>query len=984
MTATHPTDRELEDFLLGKLIAPDDLAMESHLAECDECRARAVQTPADDTLTELLAAARTLVEVQRSAAPTPTLDGSATPPAFAPTLAWDGSAAADQSKAPPALAQHPKYRVVRRLGSGGMGTVWLAEHLVMQRPVAVKVIRPDLLARSGATHRFLREVRAAARLHHPNIVTAFDAEPVGDSCLLVMEYVPGQTLGERLEAGPLPVDEACRAIRDAARGLAHAHAAGLVHRDVKPHNLIRAADGTTKVLDFGLAGVGAGDAIPATGDGLTEAGMVVGTPDYIAPEQINNPHAADARADIYGLGCTLYHLLAGRPPLPHGSVAEKLAAQRDHEPDPIPELPSGLTEVLAKMMAKRPEDRYQSAGDLIAALEPFSGIPVSDQAPPKRRRPPLGWLALAAGILLITAGAVIFKIERDNQIVQVEVDDPDIEVVMKRKGEIVLIRDAKTNQTWEFDTIKNQIGMVDQPEGLKLGLPDKEPFVLRRKGERVFTVKRLDTWASMLDSSRAAKMEDATRAAEAWLKLYDAGALAQTWVESAAIARRSTTRDDWIRLYREAAQKSGKPRSRSVSNRQYATKFKDVDGEYIVLSYETDFELGKGFTERIVLALDPDGHWRVASYGYTKHPAILADPNARPLTPGNFSLQGAEHGASHMAPQLRKTIHDQGFPQRIAYTPDGKALLITGRAYFGIYDLVAGMSVLRDNLGAAGFNTSLAVSADGRTAAIESYGDIHIYDLTDRKGVAKLPRRTEDNKVVRVSALTLTADGQTLAAVIGREIVYHDRATGRTEHTRPDDDSARVQTVHYSRDGRYLVVASHLETDKKTRISILDAKTRELVARRELPDLLQTIHLSVDGDRLFVSGTAEGKRALIVLRLPQCEEIEQDADLPPGIGAPIPSPDGKLLVTTHRDGDVQVWDRGKKRAIFTWTPHPNARPEFEPRAGQPALFFSTSVAFSTDGRTLATARGNEIKVWDLTAPAADKFGETDAPTSGKK
>src|SRR5205085_6760405 len=138
------------------------------------------------------------------------------------------------------------------------------------------------------------------KLHHPNIVTAFDAEQAGDSCLLVMEYVQGETLGQRL-----PMIEVCRAVRDAARGLAHAHAAGLVHRDVKPHNLIRAADGTVKVLDFGLAGAGVGDAA-AGGDGLTGAGMVCGTPHYIAPEQAADPRAADARADVYGLGCTLY------------------------------------------------------------------------------------------------------------------------------------------------------------------------------------------------------------------------------------------------------------------------------------------------------------------------------------------------------------------------------------------------------------------------------------------------------------------------------------------------------------------------------------------------------------------------------------------------------------------------------------------------------------------------------------------------------
>src|SRR5262245_34330483 len=308
MTATHPTDRQLGDFHLGKLAGSDEGSVESHLAECDSCRDRAITAHADDTFTELLASARTRLDSERTSAPTPTLDGAATPPAFAPTLAWDGSASGTV-EVPLVLASHPKYRPIRRLGTGGMGTVWLAEHQVMHRPVAVKVIRPDLLARPGATERFLREVRAAAKLHHPNIVTAFDADPAGDSCLLVMEYVPGRTLGEQLETGPLPMVDACRAVRDAARGLAHAHALGLVHRDIKPHNLIRSADGTTKVLDFGLAGVAAGEGVAAAGDGLTGAGMVVGTPDYIAPEQIADPHAADARADIYGLGCTLYHLL---------------------------------------------------------------------------------------------------------------------------------------------------------------------------------------------------------------------------------------------------------------------------------------------------------------------------------------------------------------------------------------------------------------------------------------------------------------------------------------------------------------------------------------------------------------------------------------------------------------------------------------------------------------------------------------------------
>jgi uncharacterized protein (TIGR03067 family) len=489
---THPTDAVLADFLLGKLPDPDVAEIESHLAECSACQARAASTLACDTLVGLLAAgARS--EWGAASARTPVASGETQGwPGSTPTLTGD-------LEVPAVLAGHPKYQTERLLGVGGMGTVWLAEHAVMNRLVAVKVIRPDLLARPGATGRFLREVRAAAKLHHPNIVTAFDAEPVGDSCLLVMEYVDGETLAERLKAGPLPVTEACRAVCDAARGLAHAHAAGLVHRDVKPHNLIRAADGTTKVLDFGLAGVGAGEMVAVSGDGLSGAGMVCGTPDYIAPEQAADPHVADSRADIYGLGCTLYHLLAGRPPFPGGSIMEKLTAQQKRHPDPIPGLPPGLAVVLAKMTAKRPEDRYQSAEELLAALEPFcEGSPLAPRAVRQASRKVNGqrsspWATAAVVLITLLAGAavVLFRIQRDNQEIVITTDDPDVEVVMKRNGELIRIHDTKTGQTWELDAVKNKIGLADQPDGLRLDLPQTEPIILRRKGKRIFTVTRV-------------------------------------------------------------------------------------------------------------------------------------------------------------------------------------------------------------------------------------------------------------------------------------------------------------------------------------------------------------------------------------------------------------------------------------------------------------------------------------------------------------
>jgi WD40 repeat protein/tRNA A-37 threonylcarbamoyl transferase component Bud32 len=413
--ATHPVADTLDRFLLGKLGDAEHAAVEEHLGACPECVERVASGGTPDPFVDLLAAAGTAPDtgLTQSALPTPSL--------LTVTRPGNAARAPAPVEPPDSLAAHPKYRVRKRLGAGGMGTVWLAEHAVMGRDVAVKVIRPELLSRPGTAERFLREVRAVAKLHHPHIVAAFDAETVDDSCLLVMEYVEGQTLAQRLkECGPLPVAEACRAARDAARGLAHAHAAGLVHRDVKPHNLMRAADGTVKVLDFGLAVVGAPDGSAPAADGLTGAGVVCGTPDYIAPEQIADAHAADARSDVYGLGCTLYHLLAGRPPFAGRSLDEKFAAHYECAPEPITGLPPAVAAVLARMLEKHPDDRFQTAAEVAAALEPFCE-PVAPKRR-KRRAVAVGLGMLAAAVL--AAGVWVIVRDKDGrEIARVQVPD---------------------------------------------------------------------------------------------------------------------------------------------------------------------------------------------------------------------------------------------------------------------------------------------------------------------------------------------------------------------------------------------------------------------------------------------------------------------------------------------------------------------------------------------------------------------------------
>jgi len=295
---------------------------------------------------------------------------------------------------PSELNNHPRYRVIQLLGRGGMGAVYKAEHLLMDRMVALKIISQSLVGSQKAIERFRREVRAAARLSHPNIVTAFDAEQAGDSHFLVMELVDGISLARLVETqGWLPVAMACDFATQAAKGLQHAYECGMVHRDIKPQNLMVTDRQEVKILDFGLARFAlevepsgsAGGSISrgmSTVQTLTQDGVMMGTPDYVAPEQIIDAHSVDIRSDIYSLGCTLYYCLSGRPPFRGGTLSEKLEAHLHLVPEPLPLSQVGgpnaiqLMRVVARMMARRPSDRYQTLAEVIQALRHFTGNPV--------------------------------------------------------------------------------------------------------------------------------------------------------------------------------------------------------------------------------------------------------------------------------------------------------------------------------------------------------------------------------------------------------------------------------------------------------------------------------------------------------------------------------------------------------------------------------------------------------------------------------
>jgi serine/threonine protein kinase len=366
--STHPPDEDLRAFGLGRLDGPATDAVGTHLDACPVCRERVASLSADSFLD-------TVRNAQGSAGPrvsmpsVPYVTRSYQSPALP-------SAPPRAETLPPGLAEHPDYEITRELGRGGMGVVYLAHNTLLGRDEVLKVMGRHIMERPGVLDRFLREIRAVAKLRHANIVTAYSAFRLGESIVFAMEYVDGFDLAKMVKTkGPLPVAHACNFAYQAALGLQHAHESGLVHRDIKPHNLILTRTGDrplVKVLDFGLAKVTREEKVDG---GLTSEGQALGTPDYIAPEQILDAPNADIRADIYSLGATLYYLLTGRPPFREKSLYDTYQAHISREADPLnlvrPEVPAELAALVAKMMAKDPAARFPTPGKVAEALKPF-------------------------------------------------------------------------------------------------------------------------------------------------------------------------------------------------------------------------------------------------------------------------------------------------------------------------------------------------------------------------------------------------------------------------------------------------------------------------------------------------------------------------------------------------------------------------------------------------------------------------------------
>jgi serine/threonine-protein kinase len=371
MPSPCPSRDVLSAYLVGRLQEDQLDRVADHLDGCSSCldAMASLQTAPDDALAGLLRGRPAAVAV-----PDPLLDqllsrakslrpGHPVPEAAPPPLPGGG--------------QLGPYRLLEKIGQGGMGAVYRALHQRLEKVVALKVLPAASLHKAPDVARFEREMRAVGKLNHPNIVRATDAGEAAGVPFLVMDFVEGVDLHELVRReGPLPVAAACELVRQTAEGLQHAHEHGLVHRDIKPSNLLLSKWGEVKVLDLGLARFHTDQ---AAGDDLTGSGQTMGTLDYMAPEQAWDPRRADIRADIYSLGCTLYHLLAGRPPFAtpeYRTPAQKLSAHANVGPASLrglrADVPEALDVLVRQMLAKDPADRPATPRAVADALAPLA------------------------------------------------------------------------------------------------------------------------------------------------------------------------------------------------------------------------------------------------------------------------------------------------------------------------------------------------------------------------------------------------------------------------------------------------------------------------------------------------------------------------------------------------------------------------------------------------------------------------------------
>lgn len=423
-----------------------------------------------------------------------------------------------------------RYMLIERLGTGGMGTVYKSLHTKLEKFVALKILRTKRMLDDRAIARFEREMKAVGKLKHENIVQASDAGDADGKQYLVMEYIEGADLSELIARRErLSIADACELVRQAAVGLQHAHEHGLVHRDMKPSNLMLAEDGTVKILDLGLAGFAGEQFTTASecnthtecGD-LTLDGQIMGTAEYIAPEQAENSHNADIRADIYGLGCTLYALLVGVPPFQRRDFAtpkQVINAHQTTDRPSIADLPPVLARTIDRMLAIDPSDRFSTPAEVADALSPFTinadiGALLSPAPKPTHEKSGGRWdskpvdgrlwkailqtevfVALAMlAVIAFAAFGIVFNLKTPYGTVEIETDDTNVEISVSQAGKEIQIINAASG--WDIRLKEGKYELNLKSGGDTFTLSDNT-VTISRDNKIVLRVTLKNTTASL-------------------------------------------------------------------------------------------------------------------------------------------------------------------------------------------------------------------------------------------------------------------------------------------------------------------------------------------------------------------------------------------------------------------------------------------------------------------------------------------------------